>query len=90
MVLGRLKQKLVPPRKMIANFKYFCSRRDAAFSKVGCKQIQEHHLDHYAAQIEFSHSSIQAQNRFLKQSSKFLKRLEELYIMHFGCRGKRS
>ena len=64
--LKQLKETLetVPPRKMIAN----CSHHDAAFLIVGCKQIEEKHPAHEEVQIEFPHSSIQAQNCFLKQS----------------------
>ena len=70
MASGHLKETLetVPPRKMIANSKFLCSRHSAAFLKVGCKQVEEDYHDHYEALIEFPHSSIQAQNRFLKQS----------------------
>ena len=92
MARGRLKEKLrtVPQRKMIANLNILCSRHDAVFLKVGCKQTEEDHPDHYEAQIEFSRSSIQTQNRFWKQRSMFLKRLEKLYIRPYGCRGRRS
>ena len=48
MARSRSKEKLgtVPQRKMIANLNILCSRHDAVFLKVGCKQTEEDHPDH--------------------------------------------